>query len=174
MPCMHMRKTRAKQISGHPINASTLCTCVHADAWELLRCARASCTGAALPGLLSKTIIHLHAPALLGRLLHGRPAARIAAWNSVCHPNASFTYPPDPVLAGCLQQIHLMLIFQLSGQKAVGSKPEFENLNLQPATCLLLTHSRLFGPGTRVLSGTSVRAQAPYAHGSGTRVRLWT
>ena len=45
-----------------------------------------------------------------------------------------------------------MLIFQLSGQKAVGSKPEFENLNLQPATCLLLTlssfrtgHARLIG-----------------------------
>ena len=60
---------------------------------------------------------------LLKRLVRG-PCARMVATPvaiSVCHPNASFIYPPDPVLAGCLQQIHSMLILQNNGQKAVGS-----------------------------------------------------
>ena len=171
-----MRKTRAKQISGHPINASTLCTCVHADAWELLRCARASCTGAALPGLLSKIIIHLHAPALLGRLLHRAPSCPDCRVELGLSPKCIFYIPARPGPSRLLTANTLNANFPAKRSEGRGFETGIRKPKSSDQQPVFYSHSRLFGPGTRVLSGsgTSVRAQAPYAHGSGTRVRLWT
>ena len=56
--------------------------------------------------------------------------------HSVFHPTASFICPPDPVLAGCSQQVHFILILQKNGQKAVGSNPDEARVTSSDKTCL--------------------------------------